>query len=529
MISWIETTFNVSGGVTQTIAVILALLVVLLLFSLFVFILRRLMGSNMPQSRSRQPRIAVMDSATVDTKRRLVLIRRDNIEHLLLIGGPSDVVVEQHIVRNAPLTGGRPGTQVGAGQTAPAPLRAPTAPGPDIPVTPNDSHLPSAPSAPTAPATPPQPPASFSATENPKTKIAPLTAQPATASAPEKAIPVDTKPVNPFTRDRFASRSDASKTDPGKNPKRAADLLRAATQNGFNRAKTPQEDPDPEKVVATPAENPTGAPAIKPEPAAVKGAAPAEAKTKTSKLKSLTRPFTSRERPNYGSHSITPPASGPAARAKTALSTPVENSKSAGKTEPTIGTPPENLADTVSNSEGITEDQPPESASSGSDAVSAVETQTLSTEPQSADAQPSEATAETSKDASDSGQDFGPSSSPVPETAPEANVASKELNLELDVENLIFDETSEERGSVPANKDTSDDSTPQTPGSSEAALKTKPKAPEVSISEDEPNKPKAPDVKGPGAQPKAPANLADKNPIEDEMAKILDELVGQPN
>jgi len=46
----------------------------------------------------RQPRLSVMDAAAVDSRRKLVLIRRDNVEHLLLIGGPTDVVVEQNIV-----------------------------------------------------------------------------------------------------------------------------------------------------------------------------------------------------------------------------------------------------------------------------------------------------------------------------------------------------------------------------------------------------------------------------------------------
>jgi hypothetical protein len=41
----------------------------------------------------------VIDAATVDGRRRLVLIRRDNVEHLLMIGGPSDLVVEPNIVR----------------------------------------------------------------------------------------------------------------------------------------------------------------------------------------------------------------------------------------------------------------------------------------------------------------------------------------------------------------------------------------------------------------------------------------------
>ena len=49
--------------------------------------------------RNRQPRLAVIDAASVDGRRRLVIIRRDNVEHLLIIGGPTDVVVETNIVR----------------------------------------------------------------------------------------------------------------------------------------------------------------------------------------------------------------------------------------------------------------------------------------------------------------------------------------------------------------------------------------------------------------------------------------------
>jgi flagellar protein FliO/FliZ len=50
-------------------------------------------------TRGRQPRLAVIDYATVDGRRRLILVRRDNVEHLLMIGGPTDVVVEPNIVR----------------------------------------------------------------------------------------------------------------------------------------------------------------------------------------------------------------------------------------------------------------------------------------------------------------------------------------------------------------------------------------------------------------------------------------------
>ncbi|QRM45311.1 flagellar biosynthetic protein FliO [Rhizobium sp. BG4] len=48
--------------------------------------------------KNRQPRLQVLDAAAVDARRRLVLVRRDNVEHLIMIGGPSDVVIESRIL-----------------------------------------------------------------------------------------------------------------------------------------------------------------------------------------------------------------------------------------------------------------------------------------------------------------------------------------------------------------------------------------------------------------------------------------------
>jgi flagellar protein FliO/FliZ len=81
--------------------VVLFVIVVLGLFALAFWLLRRFGGRRLGggATRGRQPRLAVIDQATVDSRRRLVLIRRDKVEHLLIIGGPSDVVVEQNIVR----------------------------------------------------------------------------------------------------------------------------------------------------------------------------------------------------------------------------------------------------------------------------------------------------------------------------------------------------------------------------------------------------------------------------------------------
>ena len=78
----------------------IAFLVVLALIGLTAWLVRRFGANRLGSAtRGRQPRLAVIDAATVDGRRRLVLIRRDNVEHLLMIGGPTDVVVEPNIVR----------------------------------------------------------------------------------------------------------------------------------------------------------------------------------------------------------------------------------------------------------------------------------------------------------------------------------------------------------------------------------------------------------------------------------------------
>ncbi|WP_438748065.1 flagellar biosynthetic protein FliO [Pararhizobium sp. O133] len=53
--------------------------------------------------KNRQPRLAVLDAAAIDTRRRLVLVRRDDVEHLIMIGGPTDVVIESRIATPSPV------------------------------------------------------------------------------------------------------------------------------------------------------------------------------------------------------------------------------------------------------------------------------------------------------------------------------------------------------------------------------------------------------------------------------------------
>ena len=83
---------------------VIAFAIIFLLLVLFALVLRRLTGGRLSlpshdRGRSRQPRLGIVDVYDLDRQRQLILLRRDNVEHLLLIGGPNDVIVETNIVR----------------------------------------------------------------------------------------------------------------------------------------------------------------------------------------------------------------------------------------------------------------------------------------------------------------------------------------------------------------------------------------------------------------------------------------------
>src|ERR1700712_3718000 len=89
---------------SQTLLFFFSFVAVLALIGLAAWLVRRFAGNRLGANtnRGRMPRLAVIDAAAVDGGRRLVLVRRDNIEHLLMIGGPTDIVVEPNIVRAMP-------------------------------------------------------------------------------------------------------------------------------------------------------------------------------------------------------------------------------------------------------------------------------------------------------------------------------------------------------------------------------------------------------------------------------------------
>jgi hypothetical protein len=55
-----------------------------------------------------EPRLSVSEQASVDSRRRLVLVRRDDVEHLIMTGGPVDVVIETNIRAAVPAEAAAP-------------------------------------------------------------------------------------------------------------------------------------------------------------------------------------------------------------------------------------------------------------------------------------------------------------------------------------------------------------------------------------------------------------------------------------
>ena len=50
---------------------------------------------------AKDKRIGAIETASIDSRRKLVLIRRDGVEHLIMTGGPVDVLIETGIEASA--------------------------------------------------------------------------------------------------------------------------------------------------------------------------------------------------------------------------------------------------------------------------------------------------------------------------------------------------------------------------------------------------------------------------------------------
>lgn len=86
------------GGSGNTIlTMIFALAAVIVLILLVVWLLKVVLKVSSNGVRARNRRLAVVDTLVLDQKRQLMIIRRDNVEHVILTGGAQDLVVETGI------------------------------------------------------------------------------------------------------------------------------------------------------------------------------------------------------------------------------------------------------------------------------------------------------------------------------------------------------------------------------------------------------------------------------------------------
>ncbi|MHC5307351.1 flagellar biosynthetic protein FliO [Bartonella sp. LJL80] len=102
MNAWLSN--QIGSSAANIITSLVVLVVVIAAIAITIAVLRRFNGGTFVMGgKGRTPRLSVRDAAAVDRTRRLVLVRRDNVEHLILIGGPTDVVIETNIVTGSDL------------------------------------------------------------------------------------------------------------------------------------------------------------------------------------------------------------------------------------------------------------------------------------------------------------------------------------------------------------------------------------------------------------------------------------------
>jgi flagellar protein FliO/FliZ len=232
----------------------IAALIVLAIFYRLAFAHRL----RVPGGRTRQPRLGLVDAFSLDGQRQLVLVRRDNIEHLVMIGGPNDVLLESQINRAAaparessqvspllvPSTPPRrteAATVTGSAPEAPAKAaaKAPASP----PAPPTASPLPPSPPAqvPVAPVAPvaavliaPAPTAPIAAPSIPK---APAPAQPTAPVSAQASIPAQPSASEPARPDAAAPATtqagEPARPAPASSPPRQPEPRPAQPRSGM--------------------------------------------------------------------------------------------------------------------------------------------------------------------------------------------------------------------------------------------------------------------------------------------------------
>lgn len=85
----------------------MALLFVLALIWVLAVLARRFgLAPRVTGGRGGPRRLSIVEVLPVDAKRRLVLVRRDGVEHLILLGASADLIVESAIPSQTTPSGG---------------------------------------------------------------------------------------------------------------------------------------------------------------------------------------------------------------------------------------------------------------------------------------------------------------------------------------------------------------------------------------------------------------------------------------
>lgn len=79
---------------TSYLRVVASLALVVGLMMAVLWLLRRFNIGGMVARPGARRRLALVETMALDSRRRLLLVRRDGVEHLLLVGGAQDLVVE---------------------------------------------------------------------------------------------------------------------------------------------------------------------------------------------------------------------------------------------------------------------------------------------------------------------------------------------------------------------------------------------------------------------------------------------------
>lgn len=86
------------GGAENTILnAAFALGIVLVLVLLGLWVMKVIIGASANMSRGRSRRLTVVESVQIDAKHKVTILRRDNVEHLIMTGGAQEVVIESGI------------------------------------------------------------------------------------------------------------------------------------------------------------------------------------------------------------------------------------------------------------------------------------------------------------------------------------------------------------------------------------------------------------------------------------------------